>query len=95
MCQYLYSPLEKYSPFGCVPLNARNAHAHNATITHSTNMSVAINGTSYRNQKSIMIETVAEVTVVSVIQILKNYSSSESDSSSDEKYKSLQEKKTC
>jgi len=29
----------------CVPLNARNAHAHNAAITCSTNVSIAINGT--------------------------------------------------
>jgi len=34
----------------------------------------------------------AEITVVSVVQILKNYSSNES-SSSDEEYESLQEKK--
>jgi len=31
---------------GGVPLNVRNAHAHNAAITLSTSMSFAISGTS-------------------------------------------------
>jgi len=38
------------SDLGCVPLNARNAHAHNAAITRSTSLSVAISGTGKKHR---------------------------------------------
>jgi len=96
LCTFIRSCLIGFNR-GCVPLNARNAHAHNAAITRSSSMSVAI--MKWMKQvKSIAILSIkmAEVTIVSVVQILKNYSSNE-NSSSDEKYESLQElkKETC